>query len=191
MRAREVRRSRRPLDRGGITLLELVMALTILALAVAVAVPAFLTLGEEDVEGRTVRRIQTLFRLARDSAIGSGRPVTVVIDSVSQLVWLDIPPRIRLGSSDTFPSRSSLFRGTEAGEGNLGWLGGEAALEALKPGEPLELPAGVRMEVPRARARFTFQPTGASLADTLLVVGPFGTLVVTLDPWTGDVRVRK
>lgn len=181
---------RRPADLRGITLLELVMALTIIALAVAVAVPAFLTLGEEGTEARTTRRIQTLFRLARDSAIGSGLPVSVVIDSVSQLVWLDVPPRIRLGTADTSVSRRSLFQASETGP-NLGWLGGEAALEALKPGEPLELPAGVRLELPRARARFTFQPTGAALADTLLVEGGFGRLIVTLDPWTGDVRVRK
>ena len=46
------------------------------------------------------------------------------------------------------------------------------------------------MELPRARARFTFEPTGAALADTLLLSGPFATRVVTVNPWTGDVTVR-
>ena len=35
----------------------------------------------------------------------------------------------------------------------------------------------------------TFEPTGAALADTLLLSGPFGVRAVTVDPWTGDVRV--
>jgi hypothetical protein len=165
------------------------MALTIIALAVGVAVPAFLGLGREDDRVLAVRRVETLFRLARDSAIGSGRPVTVVIDSVTQLVWVDTPPRIRLGArevSDTLASRSGEADTTP----HLALLGGEKALEALRPGEPLGLPEGVRMELPRARTRFAFQPTGAALADTLLLTGSFGTLVVTVDPWTGDVRIR-
>jgi len=48
----------------------------------------------------------------------------------------------------------------------------------------------VHMELPRARARFTFEPTGAALADTLLLSGPLATRVVSVDPWTGDVTVR-
>ena len=84
--------------RAGITLLELVMALTIISLAVGVAVPAFLSLGRRDELTRASQRVHTLFRLARDSAISSGLPVTVVIDSISELVWIDTPRRIQLGS---------------------------------------------------------------------------------------------
>ncbi len=165
------------------------MALTIIALAVAVAVPAFLGLGREDDRTRATRRVETLFRLARDSAIASGRPVTVVIDSVTELVWVDTPPRIRLGTQEVPETLAARPRDVDTTP-HLALLGGEDALEALKPGEPLGLPEGVRMELPRARARFTFQPTGAALADTLLLTGSFGTLAVTLDPWTGDVRIR-
>ncbi len=176
-------------SRAGITLLELVTALLIISLAVAVAVPAFLSLGQEDDRLRATRRVETLFRLARDSAITSGLPVTVVIDSVTELVWLDTPGRIRLGTREAPEVETSLFRSADTNP-SLSLLGGEEALEALKPGEPLGLPEGVRMELPRARTRFTFQPTGAALADTLLLTGPVGTLAVTIDPWTGDVRVR-
>jgi len=175
-------------NRRGITLLELVTALTILAVAVGVAVPAFLSLGREDDLTRATRRIHTLFRLARDSAIRSGAPVTVVIDSVSQLVWIDTPPRIDLGAQDTDDGQESLFD-TSPEDVNLALVGGAEALEDLVPGEPIGLPQSVRMELPRARTRFTFEPTGAALADTMLLSGPFGVRVVTVDPWTGDVRI--
>ncbi len=164
-------------------------ALGIISLAVAVAVPAFLSLGRQDELTKASRRVQTLFRLARDSAISSGLPVTVVIDSVSELVWIDTPKRIQLGSQSGSEAPISLFDEVTGGA-NLALLGGEEVLEALIPGEPLGLPDGVRMELPRARARFTFEPTGAALADTLLLTGVFGIRAVTIDAWTGDVRIH-
>lgn len=177
-------------SRAGITLLELVTALLIISLAVGVAVPAFLSLGQTDDLTAATRRVETLFRLARDSAISSGLPVTVVVDSVTGLVWVDTPRRIRLGSRAEDQAPTSLFEGEDPTP-NLALLGGRAALEALEPGQPLGLPEGVMMELPRARSRFTFEPTGAALADTLLLRGSFGTRAVTIDAWTGDVRVRR
>ncbi|MGD2121208.1 MAG: GspH/FimT family pseudopilin [Gemmatimonadota bacterium] len=183
-----VAEARRGSGKAGITLLELVMALTIIALAVGVAVPAFLGLYQRDDLAKATLRVQTLFRLARDSAISSGLPVTVVIDSVSELVWIDTPKRIQLGSVEEPQAPVSLFD-EEMDAADLALLGGEGVLEALVPGEPIGLPEGIRMELPRARARFTFDPTGSALADTLLLSGPFGTRVLTIDAWTGDVRV--
>jgi type II secretory pathway pseudopilin PulG len=177
-----------PAPQAGITLLELVMALTIIALAVGVAVPAYLSLGQRDELARATLRVETLFRLARDSAISSGQPVTVVIDSVSELVWIDTPRRIRLVTQADDQAPASLFDASPDSL-DLALLGGEEVLEALVPGQPIGLPDGVRMELPRARSRFTFEPTGAALADTLVLAGPFGTRAVIIDAWTGDVRV--
>jgi len=174
--------------RSGITLLELVAVLLIISIAVGIAVPAYLSLGNKDDLTRATQRVRTLFRLARDSAISSGLPVTVVIDSVTELVWIDTPRRIQLGSQDLPAEEFSLFEEVDS-IANLALLGGEEALEALKPGQALGLPDGVRMELPRARARFTFEPTGAALADTLLLTGAFGVRAVVIDAWTGDVRV--
>jgi len=177
-------------SRAGITLLELVTALLIISLAVGVAVPAFLSLGRTDELTAATRRVETLFRLARDSAISSGLPVTVVIDSVTELVWVDTPRRIQLGSRAADQAPATLFQRNDSTP-DLALLGGQAVLEALEPGQPLGLPDGVSMELPRARSRFTFQPTGAALADTLVLRGSFGTRAVTIDAWTGDVRVRQ
>jgi type II secretory pathway pseudopilin PulG len=195
---RSCRRGRPRVCRRGITLLELVVALLIISLAVGVAVPAYLDLGRQDDLARATQRVETLFRLARDSAIRSGLPVTVVIDSVADLVWMDTPLRIQLGSQAAPEEAPSLFDGRGSAFGTMGvdptatlaLLGGERAMEEVKPGEPLGLPPGVRMELPRARARFTFQPSGGALADTLLLTGVFGVRVVSIDPWTGDVRIR-
>jgi type II secretory pathway pseudopilin PulG len=170
------------------TLLEITAALLILSLAVAVAVPAFLSLGKEDDLTRATRRVETLLRLARDSAIHSGLPVTVVLDSVTGLVWVDTPRRLRLGSDSLSEGQRSPLEEPEL-EMALALVGG-GRVEALEPGAPIGLPRTVRLDLPRARTRFTFEPSGAALADTLVLAGALGTRVVTVDPWTGDVRVR-
>ncbi len=175
--------------RSGFTLIELVTALFILSLAIAVAVPAFRSLGEVDDLTRATRRVETLFRLARDSAIRSGLAVTVVIDSVDGLVWIDTREPLGLGSAEV---REALaYPDFTPAPGLLGVLArGQNEDALLAPGTPIGLPRTVRLELPRARARFTFEPTGAALADTLLLSGPFVTRAVVVDPWTGDVIVR-
>jgi type II secretory pathway pseudopilin PulG len=166
---------------------ELVTALLIVSLAVAVAVPAFRTSREEDDITKAQRRIETLFRLARDSAIRSGVPVTVILDSVQGLAWIDSPATVRIGSEVAREALAWPDAAPQPGEVAAMYLGNSDALAA---GQPIGLPPTVRMQLPRARARFRFEPTGAALADTLLLAGAFGTRVVIVDPWTGDVRVR-
>ena len=61
---------------------------------------------------------------------------------------------------------------------------------ALENGTSLELPASVQLQLGVMRARFTFLPTGATMADSLVLVSGATQLVVTLDPWTGDVLAR-
>ena len=174
---------------SGFTLIEVVTALFIVSLAVAVAVPAFRTVGEVDDLTLATRRVETLFRLAQDSAIRSGLRVTVVIDSVDGLVWIDTREPLGLSSPEV---RDALAYPDDAPDPGIA---GAILLrqnddELLEPGSPIGLPRTVRMELPRARARFAFEPTGAALADTLVLSGPFATLAVIVDPWTGDVIVR-
>lgn len=176
------------LRRHGMTLIEVATVLLIISLTVGVAVPAFRSLTHEDDLTAASRRVRTLFRLARDSAVSSGLPVTVIIDSVTQRVWLDSPNRHRLASRAIVESNPSLF----ADELEMGIpLVGTGVREVLEPGSPLGLPSTVDMELPRARARFYFEPSGTVLADSLLLTGAFGVRAVTLDPWTGDVTIRQ
>ena len=57
----------------------------------------------------------------------------------------------------------------------------------VTPGESLELPGGVEIELTRARARFRFASSGAVFADSLTLVTPSTRRLITLHPWTGDV----
>ena len=135
----------------GFTLIELVTALFILSLAVAVAVPAYRSLGEVDDLTQATRRVETLFRLARDSAIRSGLPVTVVIDSIDGLVWIDTREPLGLGSAEV---REALAYPDYAPEPSMlsAQVRGLNDDDLLEPGSPIGLPRTVRLELPHDRA---------------------------------------
>lgn len=157
----------------GFTLVELVVVLIVLAIVVAVTLPAFLAPREEDDIARATYRIEALFRLARDSAVRGGADVGVHIDSATNRVWLDVtgaPPDTTRPVVTTGSARLSGLRGGI--------------------GEDVGLPASVRMQLSKARASFTFRPDGATFGDTLLLVAPGATRLITLHPWTGDVLVH-
>jgi Tfp pilus assembly protein FimT len=157
--------------RGGFTLMEIVVVFVIVALATALSVPAWRRWFQEDDMTVATRRIEALFRLARDSAIRGGEPVTVVIDSVTGHVWLDAP-RPPLIADSMYAPRTTLSV--------------ERAAEESK-GESLELPLSVTIELTQARARFEFAPSGAAYADSLVLKAPMGLRLITVNPWTGDV----
>ena len=129
-------------NQKGFTLVEVIVVLIILAAMAALAVPAFRRVVQEDDMTVATRQLEALFKLARDSAIKSGMPVTVWIDSVSSGVWLVGP------AQDT----ASVAAAATATTG----------LRAV-PGEPLDLPAAVRIELTRTRSRFRFTPAAPCL----------------------------
>lgn len=159
---------------AGFTLLEMMVVFILVALATSLAVPAWRRWFEEDDMTVATRRIEALFRLARDSAIRSGNPVTVVIDSISGNVWLDSRKRVTPADSLEAPDRAVTTRSERTSEG----------------GTSLELPATVKLELAQARARFEFSPSGAAFADSLVLRTPLVARLITLNPWTGDVLAR-
>lgn len=185
--------------RRGFTAIELIVVLVILAVGTGLAVPAFRSWFQEDDLTVATHRIEALFQVARDSAIRSGLPVTVVIDSATGRVWLDVPMRddedtvaveadvgyfdaVRDDRAAPLPSateRASSLRSAMTGVAGADFAGGES----------LALPSTVRLELTRARARFTIAPGGNAFADTLLLRTTMAERRVTLDPWTADVRV--
>jgi Tfp pilus assembly protein FimT len=52
----------------------------------------------------------------------------------------------------------------------------------------LELGGATKLVTDLARLQFIFQPTGASFSDSVGVRGPNGTMMVTVDPWSGVAR---
>lgn len=52
----------------------------------------------------------------------------------------------------------------------------------------LDLGGATTLVTDLARLQFLFQPTGAAFADSVGVRGPSGTVMVTVDPWSGVAR---
>ncbi len=153
-------------NQNGFTLVEVSVVLIILALMGALALPAFRAWVEEDDLSAATRQVEALFKIARDSAIRSAAPVTVWLDSASGSVWLVAARDTTEADSVTSAQRIGPSR---------------------TPGEPLQLPASVQLELTKARARFRFAPSGAVFADSLTLRTAEGTRLITLHPWTGDV----
>jgi prepilin-type N-terminal cleavage/methylation domain-containing protein len=158
----------------GFTLIEIVVVLLIVAVATAFALPNFLAPRDDDDLTAAARRIDTLFRLARDSAARSGVAMAVAIDSASGAVWL-LPERVEEIEPEPFSTR----RPTPP-------AGTTRRSSGFDAGESLELPATVKLELGTARARFLFTPSGAAWGDTLVLRTTMRAMTITLDPWTGD-----
>jgi prepilin-type N-terminal cleavage/methylation domain-containing protein len=154
-------------NQTGFTLVEVSVVLILLALMGALAVPALRRWVQEDELTEATRRFELLFQLARDSAIATGKPITVWLDSASSSVWLT----------------GATVDSVQAGRMPVRHAGQLAVL----PGEPLELPSTVHIELTRARAQFRFSPSGAVFADSLILRTPMVARLITLHPWTGDV----
>ena len=165
-------------DRG-FTLMEVIVTLVVLAIAAAAAIPAFLgatRVGEMD---RAVGAFEAVFRLARDSAVLTARPVLVTVDSATGAVWMETARATALdGSAAT------------AGDGIGGSFRRMGIASASAPGRrlDLELPGGVEVITTGARAAFRFAPTGAVDADTFGLRDATGRVrPLVLDRWSGHV----
>jgi prepilin-type N-terminal cleavage/methylation domain-containing protein len=173
--------------RPGFTLIEMVVVLGILAVSTAVAVPAFLSWLRDDDLADATSRVGALFALARDSAIHSGVPVMVIIDSATSRVWIEA--LAAEAARDTAPEPTPARAGAPR-LGGLVTMRTRRGADDVDSGESLDLPSSVRPELTRARARFVFAPSGAAYADTLVLRAPAGERVMTLSKWTGDVLIR-
>jgi prepilin-type N-terminal cleavage/methylation domain-containing protein len=158
--------------RAGFTIIEMVVVMLILAVATAITVPALLPPPRDDDLTAAAAQFDRLFAIARDSASRSGAYVTVMIDSATGGVWL---------MSEAEPD--SAFASTRPDSAF-----GSAGLHTA--GEPLDLPASVRLQLSRARARFRFSATGAAFADSLVLSTAAGEHLVTIDPWNGHATIQ-
>jgi prepilin-type N-terminal cleavage/methylation domain-containing protein len=157
---------------AGFTLVEVVVVLVILSITAVIAVPAFRSAGERSDLDLATERVELLLRIARDSAVKTAMPVTLVVDSATSLVWITTPTSIGM-----------------AGDASTLMSAGVTAAAPTGPGASIDLPRGVRMEIASARARFTFQPSGQAFPDSIYLRSGATTRLVTLNPWTGHAEV--
>ena len=54
----------------------------------------------------------------------------------------------------------------------------------------IELESPAQMQSDSLRLRFTFRPDGSAFSDTIVVAGRWGSSRVTVDRWTGAIRVE-
>jgi prepilin-type N-terminal cleavage/methylation domain-containing protein len=155
--------------RAGFTLVEVFVVLIILGAMAAVAAPAFRAPPDDDDLTYATKYIEALLQVARDSAVRSSSPVTLVIDSTTARAWL----------VGTFQ------QGVERDERAV--IHASDLVAGLELGTPLDLPPGVRIQLSKQRARFTFGPGGAAFADSIELRSVLGNRLITIDPWTGDV----
>jgi type II secretory pathway pseudopilin PulG len=167
--------------------MEMVVVMIILAIGTGIAVPAWRALAVRDDVTKATSVLDDLFRIARDSAIASGRSVAVVVDSVTSSVWMELEPRPGGEGFDVVavPART-------AGAPRTGSLvTRRSRFDPVPPGAlRLPIPESIRLQVPRARTRFSFSPGGQAFGDSLVLDGVSGRRTITLDLGTGDVVVR-
>jgi len=75
--------------RNGYTLIEMAVVLVILAIAGAVAVPAFAALRPQRALDGAAARVVDALRMARERAVTGGRTTELVIDSANARAWLE------------------------------------------------------------------------------------------------------
>jgi prepilin-type N-terminal cleavage/methylation domain-containing protein len=156
--------------RAGFTLVEVFVVLIILGAMAAVAAPAFRTPPVEDDLTYATHEIEDLLKVARDSAVHGSAPVTLIVDSATARAWL-------VGT----------FRDADVGGSESADIHASDLLAGLELGSPIALPAGVRVQLTKTRARFTFGPSGAAYADSIELRSVMGNRLITVDPWTGNV----
>ena len=81
--------------------------------------------------------------------------------------------------SMTVDPSAARYRADSIGARGAGLLGeGDIAMDE-----------GIALETDSVRVRFTFRPDGSVFGDSIIVRGQYGASVVSVDRWTGAIRI--
>ncbi len=199
--------------RDGFTLLELLLAVALLAILLGSATPAFLRGLEHARLATTARALVTTAKFARFHSIMFGRPVFLVIDIPARRFWLQAEPmegmEIEWESEDTFLPEDPGSYGGETEEWDLPGAFGEGAWEdgtgsfegGLAAVHPYEAPEGIVFDtlvfaqserLDATRASIVFFPDGTCSEFTLVMEDARGRrMEVWFDPLTSQPEVRE
>jgi len=147
--------------RRGFTLWEMALVLLVLAIATALAIPAFARLGQpDDADARAADELLRLLRASRRAAVEHGATVTLVVDPATGRYRAD-----SVGAAGSGP----LAEGTLA-------LGADGALDT---------------ELPRLRWIFRSTGAAlADTVRVRDARADGGSLLVRVDPWSGEADAR-
>jgi len=158
---------------GGFTLIEVIVTLTIVALATSFVLPALDSgLPHWRLTG-AVRDMTTLLKFARNQAVASMKPLHVILDKSSQLYWLD--------HADA-PVTGDPYHG-----GNR-----KIRVYALPDDVSFGELAGGVVPISEDRARILFFPRGSSSGGEIHVLDKKGrNYTIKIDSVTGYTNVAR
>jgi general secretion pathway protein H len=159
MRWRGQRVCVRQIAKAGFTLVELLVALVIIGMIAAVAVPALRARGGSTAE--VAKELASIYETTREIAITRGRSTVTEID-------LALGSYRVLTAHDAGRASDTLRRGTLA----------------LPPDGRLS-----SRSARGGRARMNFDPLGRAHGDDVVFADRKGRYQVVADPWTGNARV--
>jgi prepilin-type N-terminal cleavage/methylation domain-containing protein len=155
--------------RAGFTLIEVSIAVFIIAMLMAVSIPTFVRSYNSAVLNETVRAYATLCQYGRIQAVREQSPATLHLDLDRQVIWLTQ----RLANDDG--------------------AGGETTIKAHEVNPRVLLVAVERADAPGRVERTTtlsFHPNGTCDAATVVFRGAEKTgLAATLDPITCKAKI--
>lgn len=155
----------------GLTLIELLVTLSILALVAAVVAPALARRAPADDLTRAAAEVRAVLTHARQTALANGATVTLMIDPVNARYWIEPADASTEQTSDA--SSRLRARATDA-----------------SPPDSIALPPGVQIVATAPRVQYVFSPTGPAFGEPVTLVHEGRSVRVALDPWTGSPRVQ-
>lgn len=152
--------------RAGHTLTEMLVALAILGVSAGAVVPALVSARSESGVTRASRALVELLHHTRARAADLGVVVTLVVDPGSGRGWI-------AEGSDAPLVQDSMAVSLVA-----------VLADARKAGDVVTIAAD------RARARWTFTPSGLAFGGPVVVYDATHSVIVGVDRWTGEVHAQ-
>jgi type II secretion system protein H len=156
----------------GVTLVELLVVLAILALTAAVVAPAIARREPSDDLATASMALRAVLTRAQQAALSRGEGVTLTIDPATGRYWIASASAEMPSTLATASDRS--MRGRDPGPAS----------------DSIALPSGTRMAAAAPRVHYRFSPTGSAFGEPITLHREGRSVTVELDPWAGDPRRR-
>lgn len=107
------------------------------------------------------------------------------VDDDFTLALRQVDDMFRFARDSAARAGTPLTVAIDSATGNVWLLADGDLTSSMTDAEPLDLPAGVSIELTKSRARFRFLPSGAAFSDSITVRTNGESRLISVDPWTG------